>query len=255
MGPPATESASTPAPASDSHTQALIQTRFAAGGHSGQAQNVGLRCDDLLVFDVDGEQGEQSLELIQHKHGQLPATRVQQTGKGRHLLYRTPRNMQLGNSTRFLGSPPGLDLRAGSRGYVVAPPSQHANGHRYAWVDAEHPIRDLPDTYRALLVSRPRSSPGEMKALPVLTSTAYGEAALRGELGRLLCAREGERNATLNLCVFRLAQLVAGGELAHEELEQNALQYALLTGLERDESLATIRSATRAGLSFPRRRS
>jgi hypothetical protein len=212
--------------------------------------NIGLRCDSLLVFDVDGEQGEHSLERLEHRFGRLPVTRTQRTGKGRHLLYGVP--IELGNSTRRLGNPPGVDLRCGRRGYIVAAPSVHASGSVYTWVDPEAPVHSLPATYLEAL-ARPtvqRSRPASVGESS--TSSAYGRAALRDELERLLRVQEGERNETLNLAVFRMAQLVAGGELARVELERQALAVALLLGLERGESEKTIRSALRAGLFFPR---
>jgi Bifunctional DNA primase/polymerase, N-terminal len=61
--------------------------------------------------------------------------RVQTTGKGRHLLYATP--LELGNSTARLGRPAGVDLRTGRRGYIVAAPSRHPSGRRYAWLDPD----------------------------------------------------------------------------------------------------------------------
>jgi hypothetical protein len=85
-------------------------------------------------------------------------------------------------------------------------------------------------------------------------TTAYGRAALYGELERLLRASKGERNDTLNLAVFRLAQLVAGGELSEEELEREAHTFGRVTGLEQVEIEKTVRSALRAGLRYPRGR-
>src|SRR5262249_28792923 len=71
--------------------------------------NIGVRCDDLLVVDVDGPVGEQLLSELEERLGALPATRSQTTGKGRHLLYTT--EVELGNSTVGLGRPSGIDLR------------------------------------------------------------------------------------------------------------------------------------------------
>jgi hypothetical protein len=215
--------------------------------------NVGLRCDGMLVVDIDGEPGEESLEHLERRLGRLPATRAQQTGGGRHLLYTVPADVELGNSTSSVGSPTGLHLRAGKRGYIVAPLSVHASGSVYRWRDPEAPVSKLPAAYLEALRRRP------VAALPVANSngrtTAYGSAALRGELERLLRATEGNRNEHLNLTVFRLAQLVAGGEIDRAELEREALAIALLTGLDQTESESTIRSGLCAGLAYPRRAS
>jgi Bifunctional DNA primase/polymerase, N-terminal len=222
------------------------------------AANIGMRCDGLAVLDVDGPAGEQSLRDLQRRFGALPPTRRQTTGKGRHLLYRSATAV-VGNSTRPLGNPPGLDIRGGTRGYVVVAPSVHASGRRYAWTDPEQEIAALPASWLEPLTSivsaqvmTPRSV-----GLGCERSSAYGHAALASELGRLLRAREGERNERLNESVFRLARLAAGGELALHELEQQALAIAGRLGLlehEREKTLRTIERALTAGLRYPRGR-
>jgi Bifunctional DNA primase/polymerase, N-terminal len=214
------------------------------------AANIGLRCDGLCVVDVDGDPGEESLERLEHRLGPLPLTRAQATGKGRHMLYSAP--VELGNSTGALGRPAGIDLRCGRRGYIVCAPSRHPSGRRYRWFDPERPVAALPARWLEALW-RPRPRP---VALPALSgrSSAYGRAALRDELERLLRAPEGERNNTLNLAVFRLAQLAAGGELDLSELEREAALVASLAGLSEIESRKTIRSALHAGLRYRRRR-
>jgi hypothetical protein len=212
--------------------------------------NIGLRCDGLCVVDVDGDPGEHSLDRLEHRLGPLPLTRAQATGKGRHMLYAVP--VELGNSTGPLGRPAGIDLRCGRRGYIVAAPSRHASGRRYRWFDPERPVAALPAGWLQAL-QRPKARPA---TAPTLTgrSTAYGRAALRSELERLLAAREGERNETLNLAVFRLAQLAAAGELDLGELEHEARLVAAVAGLPDFESRKTIRSALNAGLRYRRRR-
>ena len=221
----------------------------------GQPQaNVGLRCDGLVVLDVDGREGERSLLTLEAELGDLPETREQHTGRGRHLLYAIPDGASLGNSTRPLGGPPGLDLRAGARGYIVAAPSRHASGGRYRWADPEQPSAPLPDGWlerlrRPLRLVRPAPALGEPAA-----STPYGRAALDAELEAILAARVGKRNETLNCSVFKLAQLVAEHRLGRRELEESAFEVALLVGLTPFETRRTIASALAAGLLAPRRR-
>jgi Bifunctional DNA primase/polymerase, N-terminal len=48
--------------------------------------NVGLRCDGLCVLDVDRPAGERSLAELRFRLGELPETRSQRSGRGRHLL-------------------------------------------------------------------------------------------------------------------------------------------------------------------------
>jgi hypothetical protein len=215
--------------------------------------NIGLRCDGLLVLDVDGRDGERSLYALEAELGELPGTREQRTGRGRHLLYAAS-GVSLGNSTRPLGDPVGLDLRAGTRGYIVAAPSRHASGERYRWSDPGRPPAPLPLGWlerlelplRRLVPSPPLDEMAE--------TTAYGRAALEDELCAILRARTGKRNETLNCSVFKLAQLVAEHRLARRELEQGAFEIALLAGLTPFESERTIHSALEAGLHAPRRR-
>ncbi len=88
------------------------------------------RVSGLVVVDVDSAHGgEASLAGLLARYGPLPETAEAATGGGgRHLYFRHP-----GNELRSrIGMRPGLDLR-GDGGLVVAPPSRHPSGRRYAW--------------------------------------------------------------------------------------------------------------------------
>jgi hypothetical protein len=214
--------------------------------------NVGLRCDGLLVFDVDGESGEQSLAQLEDRYGPLPSSRVVFTGKGQHRYFGA--RMPAGNSTQGLGRPAGLDLRGGARGYVAAPPSIHASGRRYEWAN-EDPIAALPESWLRPLTERQNGfdvPPSQNRFGFPSTETGYGRSALESELEVLLRAQPGERNEALNRSVFRLAQLVAGGQLPADRVERSARQAAVMLGLEPVETAATFRSALVAGRRFPR---
>lgn len=92
--------------------------------------NVGMRCDGLLVIDVDPG-GD--LAALVAEFGELPRTRSQSTPRGgRHLVYRLPDGIEIGNSTRGIGSPVGIDIRAGIKGYIVVAPSTNGEG-AYRW--------------------------------------------------------------------------------------------------------------------------
>ena len=83
--------------------------------------------------------------------------------------------------------------------------------------------------------------------------TAYGLAALEGELRRLRGAREGERNNTLNRVAFSLGTLVGGGELAEATVTTELLDVAVNDlGLLERAALATIASGLRKGKTQPR---
>ena len=90
----------------------------------------------LLVLDVDPRHGgEASLQQLERQYGPLPTTpQVITGGGGRHFYFAHP-----GGSVRNrVGLMPGIDLRADG-GLVVAPPSLHPSGRRYAWVDRRQP--------------------------------------------------------------------------------------------------------------------
>ncbi len=95
--------------------------------------NVGIRTgaeSGLIVLDVDPDHGgDESLAQLEALQGPLPATVQQRTGGGgRHYLFQHP-----GTPVRNrAGFRPGLDVR-GDGGYIVAPPSRHISGERYAW--------------------------------------------------------------------------------------------------------------------------
>lgn len=209
--------------------------------------NIGLRCDGLVVIDIDGPPGEASLDRLEDRFGTLPASRGVSTGKGRHLYFRCP--TLVGNSTAPFGKPQGIDLRSGTRGYVAAPPSIHPSGRRYEWANV-FPVAELPDEWRAALTTIAYvPSPASFSA----TDTAYGLRALESELERLLGSQPGQRNEDLNRSVFRLAQLVGGGELTRSRVEQDAIRFAVaLLGLDLGESRQTVRSALAGGVRFPR---
>lgn len=98
----------------------LIRAWWRAWPHA----NVGIATGaTLVVLDVDGAMGRESLR------GRIvPPTPTVATGTGWHAYFHT--SAPLPSRVALL---PGVDVR-GTGGYVVAPPSLHATGHRYAEV-------------------------------------------------------------------------------------------------------------------------
>jgi hypothetical protein len=97
--------------------------------------NIGLRLDGLMVLDVDGADGAESLSALERQHGMLIAGAQQRTGSGGwHYLFQAVEG--LGKRIRFM---PGLDLLTGAGCYIVVEPSRHASGGSYHWVDASNP--------------------------------------------------------------------------------------------------------------------
>lgn len=220
-----------------------------------RSANVGVATgavSQIAVIDVDLPAALASLDrLVDVK---LPVTMTGLTGGGGlHLVYRCD-DEDLGNSAGRLpgldGDLPGIDLRANG-GYVVASPSTHASGGRYAWLRTEVPIAPVPEwlkqpvrTYVAPDVTGVVEFEGD--------GTPYGLAVLRDELDRLRAAQVGARNHQLNRSAFSLAQLVAGGELLEGPARSAVLGVALAIGLDEPEARQTIDSAFDAGLRLPR---
>jgi hypothetical protein len=100
----------------------------------------------LAVVDVDPRHGgDEGLASLVTKNGPIPETPESLTGGGgRHLLFSHRQGFR--NSANRLAQ--GVDTR-GEGGYIVAPPSVHVSGRRYAWEGssdpAEMPLAELPD--------------------------------------------------------------------------------------------------------------
>jgi hypothetical protein len=90
----------------------------------------------LVVLDVDPlHGGDKSVGELERAHGPLPHTVEALTGGGgRHVYFSHP-GEPLHNQ---VGLAPGLDVR-GDGGFVVAPPSMHPSGRRYAWAPSRQP--------------------------------------------------------------------------------------------------------------------
>lgn len=102
--------------------------------------NIGVACgraSGLFVLDVDpGKGGNESLSQLLQSHGPLPATYVVHTGgDGWHFYFSWPSDGRVIANRTQMG--PGLDIR-GAGGYVIAPPSNHHSGSRYAGGTSRH---------------------------------------------------------------------------------------------------------------------
>jgi hypothetical protein len=107
----------------------------------------------IVIVDVDPRNaGDSSIRLLVQEHGRLPKTVTAETGGGGwHLFFRLHR----GRRTRGKIAQ-GVDVKA-ANGYVVAPPSVHASGRRYAWMRRrspwEIPVAQLPPWLAELIYS------------------------------------------------------------------------------------------------------
>lgn len=106
----------------------------------------------LVALDIDIKRdGFGGLERLQDANGPLPATlRIQSGGGGQHYIFRSPRKVR--PPSRMLL--PGVEFMA-DRSLLVAAPSRHETGNRYAILD-DHPPVLLPESWLSF-ASSPRS--------------------------------------------------------------------------------------------------
>jgi hypothetical protein len=208
--------------------------------------NIGIRTGDLVVVDEDrlGALEEFAAEV----HETIPATGVVKTGSGRHFYFNQPEGERIRNTAGRLA--PGIDTR-GDGGYVVAPPSVHPDGSIYEWL-AQVANVTMPDWLAQRLTRRqPERTP--LPDIQLGSTTPYGQRALEQEITAVALAVEGTRNHTLNTAAFALGQLVAGGEVDHNDAYRSLEAAAQAAGLPQNESSKTIRSGFTAGMDEPRR--
>jgi len=185
----------------------------------------------IIVLDLDGA------EVAQHR--EIPTTPISLTGNGIHIFFR-----HRARSFRR----PGMDLK-GNGGYVVAPPSIHPSGCRYEWqLGPFIEPADPPDWLMEMMFPREN----QWETPPVRRGSAYGRAALQGELNTLARTQVGARNNQLNKSAFSLGQLLAAGLLDRTEVEHTLTVVASAVGLGAREIQATLRSGLEAGMRHPR---
>jgi hypothetical protein len=125
----------------------------------------------IWVLDVDGDEGRETLAMLEEKHGHLPKTvevvtpgKINKktgvhTGKGLHLYFRYPLGLDIRNAQDHE-----IDWR-GNGGYVLAPPSEHPDGGNYACVDSASEFADAPDWLLDIVTGK-RGADGPRQAAP-----------------------------------------------------------------------------------------
>lgn len=212
--------------------------------------NIGLRTGDAFdVLDIDVPGGEEALVHLCEEFGELHVGTWSRTGSGgRHVLFLPT------GATNKAGFADHIDWR-GQRGYIVAPPSLHYSGNRYEWGTPPGELFAAPEWLRRL-VDPPKveHKAGEYRSLPAAAGdgTPYGLRALEAELAELSRTPHGMRNHELNATTFKLFQLVAGGELNAQVVEDRLLSVAISIGLSERESTQTIASGRKGGMADPR---
>lgn len=95
--------------------------------------NIGIHCDQMLVVDLDGEEGIRNFRNLRMKFNTpAPMTPTAKTGGGGYHIYFQP----VEGAKNSVALVPKVDIRAHS-GYVIAPPSRTLKGG-YSW----HPGRE-----------------------------------------------------------------------------------------------------------------
>jgi hypothetical protein len=138
----------------------------------------------LVVIDVDGAEGRASLADLERQGLTLPATLTVTTGRtdgGEHRYYRLPAGVDIRNDqSGKIGAH--IDVR-GTGGFVVYPPSIHASGKHYRFIDPSAPVADLPGWVIERLTVRP--------PIPSATAHASPQAVERGSRTNTLVSLAG----------------------------------------------------------------
>jgi hypothetical protein len=206
--------------------------------------NVGIITGEIsgvLVVDSDGPEGFDSFcKVIGNELPELP---IVKTGKGYHFYGRHPG----GKLKNFVKTQPGLDGR-GDGGYVVAPPSRHADGHEYKWTKSlTSPLPDLPSSLLSLFTSSDaqsgdapnpatRSNKRKEAAEPLMmpfngrAPTRLKQCAVE-ELGKqcryVTQASIGQQEATLSAVGLKIGNYVGAGLLGFEQARDAVVEAGL----------------------------
>lgn len=177
----------------------------------------------FIVIDVDVKK-ENGFANLAAKGVELPKTLTQTTlSGGAHFFYKT--NKQIKNSVGKLAK--GVDVRS-TGGQVKV----------YDWtvIHKYDEIKELPKQIEDILLSEVVES---KKQIPVRFLNP--EVELENILEELVCAPEGERNATLfvKACEIK-SKLINNGQLNYDHAYQKTYNIAVSMGLKGSESKATI---------------
>ncbi len=182
---------------------AVIERWWRADGNANVALVTG-SASGLVVLDVDGDEGSETLRTLERDHEPLPRTAsVVTPNGGGHYYFRHPGG-RLPNTVRQLGA--GLDTR-GDGGYVLAPPSIGGNGRRYE-PDERARLAEIP----AWLLERLRTPQGARESSPASEWLQIVRGVEEGARNQSLARLVGHllrRYVDVDL-VAEMAQLVNG---------------------------------------------
>jgi len=236
--------------------------KYPASMVSRDAERFGVRLDGAILLDYDGNKASPMpiSELFELLMGE-PITEqealseaVQWRFKGGdldgsyHWLFRLPEGVDASSLRQCVtGVFEGVDIKTGNQLIFIKADKDLAD-------DTLPPISELLEAPTALLELLKQTAPVRTEFAPFAPTgetTRYGAAALAGALEAVANAPQGHRNETLNTEGLKVAQLVAGGEIAAQDAAELE-QAALAAGMGQSEITATLASATAAGMTMPR---
>ncbi|MFF3308997.1 bifunctional DNA primase/polymerase [Streptomyces sp. NPDC002952] len=158
---------------------------------------------------------------------------------GQHLYFTAPEGKTLRSTGGSLGWK--VDTRAWG-GYVVAAGSL-VGGASYEIVHDAPPV-PLPAWLSDLLTPKPAPAPMPLAELSARmhNATAYSTTALRGELEKVLSARQGGRNRSVYGAAYALARLIRTGDLTEADVIGELMSAGQSIGLPEPECRTAIRS-------------
>ena len=218
--------------------------------------NVGIATGEksnIWVLDIDQkDKGLDTLKELETEHGEIITRKIRTGGGGVHFYFSYQPGFK--NNVSIL---PGVDIRTDG-GYVIAPPSVHANGKAYEVIKDIEPL-PAPEWLIKLIVDKNiiQTEKKKINNEPVkLTdkTTAYGRKALEVQCANVRQAASGIRNHTLNKAAYSIGRLIAGGEIEMNEAITALEISGSDAGLDILESKKTINSGITSGRKDPKRR-
>lgn len=173
--------------------------------------NIGICTGGKLVgIDIDGPEGQSTLDRLEATFGSLGQTLTAKTGRGdggRHQYFGKDPNIKIGNIQKDPDWKQ-FDVR-GEGGYLVAPPSRHKTGRKYRWDKDSTALAQLPASWVNGIVEHQSSAKVKKPSSAVQPSNTKKDAP----------KKEGERDDSM----FRYASDLEGKNLSYNEILANCL--------------------------------
>lgn len=221
--------------------------------HSDSSDGIAIvtgRASNLTVVDIDPRNGgDETFDRLTEDLGPLPATFTVTTGGGgRHLYFRYPPVPLVGKRRDLLG----IDIQGEGR-CVVAPPSVHKCGGRYA-VAIDAPAAELPREWVTAFAHQVAGGATKARITQTIRfPRTYVETSIKKALHEIRSAAPGTSNGQTNKAAFAVGSLLASapaGLVDREAVRASLVEAARERGVDGIE--ATIASGLTAGLQAPR---